>query len=48
MSEVQDQDDIPSFTMEVKDRLTTHVDLDLDATVTSPTVVESSWIDADG
>ncbi len=46
MSEVSDQDDIPGFTMEVKDRLTTPLDLDLDTTVTSPTVVESSRIDA--
>ncbi len=46
MSEVSDQDDNHGFTIEVKDRLTTPLDLDLDATVTSPTVVEPSRVDA--
>ncbi len=46
MSEVQDQDDIPSFMMNMKSKLTTPLDLDLDATVTSPTVVEPSRVDA--
>ncbi len=44
MSEVQDQDDYSSFVMNVKSKLMTP--LDIDAAVTSPTVVESSRIDA--
>ena len=44
MSEVPDQDDIPSFMMNMKSKLTPP--LDLDATVTSPTVVEPSRVDA--
>ncbi len=44
MSEVQDQDDNTSFMMNMKNRLTPP--LDIDAAVTSPTVVESSRIDA--
>ncbi len=40
MSEVSDQDDNTSFMMNMKSKLTTPLDLDLDATVTSPTVVE--------
>ncbi len=46
MSEVQDQDDYSNFMMNMKSKLTTPLDLDLDATVTSPTVVEPSWVDA--
>ncbi len=44
MSEVPDQDDITSFMMNMKSKLT--APLDLDATVTSPTVVEPSRVDA--
>ncbi len=46
MSEVSDQDDNTSFMMNMKSKLTTPLDLDLDATVTSPTVVEPSGVDA--
>ncbi len=46
MSEVQDQDDYSSFMMNMKSKLTTPLDLDIDVAVTSPTVVESSRIDA--
>ncbi len=44
MSEVSDQDDNTSFMMNMKSKLTTP--LDLDATVTSPMVVEPSQVDA--
>ncbi len=44
MSEVQDQDDYSSFMINMKSKLMTP--LDIDTAVTSPTVVESSRIDA--
>ncbi len=44
MSEVSDQDDNTSFMTNMKSKLT--APLDLDATVTSPTVVEPSRVDA--
>ncbi len=44
MSEVQDQDDNTSFMMNMKSKLTPP--LDIDAAVTSPTVVKPSRIDA--
>ncbi len=44
MSEVLDQDDNTSFMMNMKSKLTSPIDID--AMVTSPTVVEPSWVDA--
>ncbi len=44
MSEVQDQDDNTSFMMNMKSKLTSHIDIE--TAVTSPTVVEPSWVDA--
>ncbi len=44
MSEVSDQDDDTSFMMNMKSKLTSPIDID--ATVTLPTVVEPSWVDA--
>ncbi len=44
MSEVPDQDDNSSFMMNMKSKLTSPIDIE--TAVTSPTVVESSRIDA--
>ncbi len=44
MSEVTDQDDDTSFMMNMKSKLTSPIDID--TAVTSPTVVEPSWVDA--
>ncbi len=46
MSEVSDQETSPASLWRVKNKLTTPFYLDLDATVTSPTVVEPSRVDA--
>ncbi len=43
MSEVADQDDDTSFMMNMKSKLTSPIDIDI--AVTSPTVVEPSWVD---